>query len=190
MITVFTWAMSIKDPAGHASMKIGESYISWWPEHGRSDSGFGGVRGVSLLAWGGPSYVNTMSEDKKLKGRPPDYASAPINFLNEKDVIEWWEKIKPKNKVCSTTYNESENTYYDLARLSCATIVMRALLVGGAEKFSRPRIPVVATAAKGLLSGAGPVGQILGELVIGDAVSPLDVALYADAIAASNANHR
>jgi hypothetical protein len=193
MVTVFVWDMALlswngKDPAGHASMAVDDTYISWWPEHFRSDVGFGGVKGRGVLGWGGPSYANSMAEDKRHKGRMPDFASAPIHCLDERAIIDWWNGIKPKNKACQTSYHAGENTYYDLARLSCATIVMRALLMGGGAKIAKPSIPLVSAAAKGVLSSAGTLGVVLAEAAVGDAIAPLDVKRYANALANSKAN--
>lgn len=196
MLTVFVWDMSPSDPAGHASMYIRKregggkgTYISWWPEHFRNDVGLGGVRGGGVLAWGGAAYANTMREDKKFKQRLPDYASAPIKCLDEDAILTWWNEIRPKNNQCRMSYSEQDNTHYDLARMSCATIVMRALLKGGAGNIAEPGIPVVATAAKGLLGAVfGVVGSVLGEMTVGNAISPLDVKRYARVIAGSQGN--
>jgi len=188
MITVFVWSMGRTDPAGHASMQVGTDYISWFPEHFRSDVGLHvGMR--QGIRWGGPSYANSMQEDLAIKGRRPDYASAPIRCLNEDKIRKWWTTIAPKNNTCRLSYSKEENTHYDLARLNCSTIVLRGLLVGGAGDVVRPPVPLIATALKGFMNAAmGPVGLILAEHVVGEAVTPHDVRRYAEALGASEAN--
>jgi len=186
VITVFVWDMKWSDKAGHASMQVENTYISWWPEHYRSDVGLG-VRG-NRLAWGGPSYANTMTEDKQHKGRLPDYASPPIEGLDKGKILRWWAEIGPSNNSCQLTYSADENTHYDLARLSCATIVMRGLLVGGAGAIVQPGIPKLATAAKGLAAGFGPLARVLAEEVIGSGITPADVKAYANRLV-SRAKH-
>lgn len=180
MITVFVWNENIwhKSP-GHASVQVGSQYISWWPEQGRSDFGLKMKNNNFLVE--GASYANTMAEDKKSEKRNPDYDSAPIKCLDEKKILDWWGTIRPKNNVCAVSYSKDENIYYDLARLSCATIVMRALLIGGGNNVIEPPIPMISTALKCIISVVGGVGgNILAERIIGEAASPSDVKRYAE----------
>lgn len=186
MVIVYVWNMGIRDKAGHAAVQVGKTYISWWPEHYRSDVGLG-FSGAQL-GWGGPSYSNSMREDRQHKQRYPDYASAPIQCLDEAEIHKWWESVRPKNNYCQATYSKTENIHYDLARLSCATIALRALLAGGAAKISPPPVPLIAAALKGVASLMGVGGGLLAEYILGEGISPMDVKRYAEALATSKQN--
>ena len=60
-VTVYVWSMLTHagHRAGHAAVKVANTYIAWWPEQGRNDTMHYGKDG-RIAAYAAPSYSNTV----------------------------------------------------------------------------------------------------------------------------------
>jgi hypothetical protein len=196
VITVFVWNMLERSGhrAGHAALLVQRTYISWWPED-RSDS-IHWFRGGRFASFSAPSFNHTIKEDKIAEGRLPSYASPPIRCLNEQKILSWWENIRPKNNSCKISYDENENIAYDLTRMSCATIVYKALVAGGCIDIAGDISRVV---SEGLTILSGAIGDSAGPIagltagavvqnVIDNAITPFDIQKYAQRLVSFNKN--
>src|SRR5690348_9065922 len=90
-VTVFGWGMFKRQPGidrgvGHARMYVrgnsGAIYISFWPSHHSLRAG-----------WHSQGVVHFINGDIAADGRP-DWASKPIDGLDEGKIIAWWSKIQ------------------------------------------------------------------------------------------------
>jgi hypothetical protein len=132
-VTVFVWNMGARGPdgtrgVGHAAMHVsgsyGSIYISLWPAEHNPKAG-----------WSSPAKVHFLNGDKLWDGRP-NWASKPLDRLDEKAIIQWWSKIqhnplidykhkKPfqldTNK--DTAFQPADNTEYRILNSQCATTV-------------------------------------------------------------------
>jgi hypothetical protein len=118
--TVFVWKP--KTTVGHASMGLSDgTYISWWPT--------GNVFDSDARSFG-------MRKDKNDEGsRNPDYASAPINGLDEDRISLWWKEIsgrKPGDYSPSRHEDRpAVGKFKLLSGYNCSNMVVRAMVVGG-----------------------------------------------------------
>jgi hypothetical protein len=121
--TIFVWRPHGRK-VGHASMALADgSYISWWPE---SD---GDVFDSSAQSLG-------IRNDKYEEGQKnPDYASAPINDLDEGLMSAWWSEMsgrKPGDFSASRHEPRPAVGRFQLLKgANCSNMVVRALVLGG-----------------------------------------------------------
>ncbi|MEQ1833827.1 MAG: hypothetical protein ABL977_12295 [Candidatus Eisenbacteria bacterium] len=106
MVEVLVWNFMEHGNIGHAALKVGSDYISWWPagtatiKHGRH-----------------PGAVNSESDDLASEGRSPDHRIR-IRGLDEDAICRWWH-----------TFRDGEE--YRLFVQNCSTVVALALKAGG-----------------------------------------------------------
>lgn len=130
--TIFVW---LDSASGHASLSLDgqkssddpyAAYISFYPDPRRSN-----INTTSLSKFvlsGVPGVATTMKQnvhsDKGARRRTPQFASAPIEGLDEKAIMTFWADFRHRNPEWS------------LARSNCADIVFKALDAGGAKSKS------------------------------------------------------
>lgn len=140
-VVVFAWFPG-PDGIGHASMQGQGFYVSWWPDpdpnlrpaRDRAPDGFyfSGMRAIR----------QSIAEDKIAERRTPDYASTPIQGLDEFAIATWWSQIsarqtrdaQPAGKETRITTNGAT---YAVFTNNCSAMVIRGLLIGGASKNER-----------------------------------------------------
>jgi hypothetical protein len=121
--TIFVWDMAETDPhgergVGHASIQVGDTYISWWPAKHSVSSG--------ILS---RARRHTMAEDRAADGIP-QFASRNINNLDESAIHRWWRAVRHANDQDLWTHEERRLGSYRFLSNNCATTVFRALLIG------------------------------------------------------------
>jgi hypothetical protein len=124
--TIFVWSPHGKQ-VGHASMALSDgTYVSWWP---------------SGDVFNSPAESYGIRNDKSGEaGKNPDYASAPIEALDEGKISSWWAEIsgrKPGDYSASRHEVRSAVGRFELLNgANCSNMVIRALVVGGlASKY-------------------------------------------------------
>jgi len=137
---------------GHASLKVGNTYISWWPEEdgriswwrekaGRFSfwpDGDGGILGNFYKV--SPIRNRSFEEDKlderdderQTNGRPPDY-TVSLTGLDEEAIKNWWQSygLARDGKV----FQGPLPAWQTLSQ-NCSTIAVKGLLAGGAGKYA------------------------------------------------------
>src|SRR5262245_11546807 len=89
MITVYIWTFRGKNVAwGHASMQVGATYISWWPEKpGQVPSK------IHPQVYASHPFRNrTFLEDVRAEQQMPDH-TIQIDGLDENAIKDWWQNF-------------------------------------------------------------------------------------------------
>ncbi|MGV7031048.1 hypothetical protein [Methylobacterium symbioticum] len=138
-VTVFAWKMFKYRPGegvgvGHAALSIsgnfGSIYVSFWPAAHNLKSGLYSE-----------AKLHFMNGDKKADGTP-DWASKPIEDLNEERIIQWWSRTQPnclldfKNRTDFMKTGEvsaAKGSIYNIVANQCSTTVVRALIEGASS---------------------------------------------------------
>jgi hypothetical protein len=121
--TIFVWYPRGEN-VGHGSMALSDgTYISWWPSGDVFDS---------------PAASQGMRGDKRSEGgRIPNYASPPIERLDERKVSEWWQQISGRRpgdySAARHEVRSALGRFQLLEGSNCSNMVVRALVVGGVE---------------------------------------------------------
>ncbi len=129
MVTVFIWDFEGKDVAwGHASMRVGDTYISWWPTpDGRTPKS-----SLFPSVYSAPAFARRTLEDdlRDEGGRLPHVIH--IEGLDETAIRNWWRETNPQAHDRSGPLNE-----WTTLSQNCSTIVARAITVGGGAQRIR-----------------------------------------------------
>lgn len=133
-VTVFVWNAR-GSGVGHASMATTspKSYISWWPDSA-------GLLDAILVRPSKSIKMANITTDMLAEGDGkrllPDYASAPINGLDEATIVGFWDSYKShcvadarKGFKCNEKGDD-----YQLLLINCSTIVLNCLKAGGVYK--------------------------------------------------------
>jgi hypothetical protein len=114
-VTVFVWEPI--PTVGHASILVGNTYVSWWPKkHALKEA----LKSTALH--------HRMSEDVEAEGRLPDYVSPPLKGLDEERMERWAKFILAHGPSGKLEFEAIED--YKLFSQNCAGLVVRALLIG------------------------------------------------------------
>lgn len=124
MVTVYVWDFAGKNTAwGHASMRCGNKYISWWPEADRSAKLTDSIPQVYEAH---PYVLRSFSDDVSDEGRGPDW-EIDINSLDEFKIKSWWAAFNPQ----AHSFYGPPSSPWSTLEANCSTVVARALTVGG-----------------------------------------------------------
>lgn len=112
---------------GHVSLRVGNTYISWWPEN------FSWSLSTPRKIFNdyAANRVRTLELEIKKEGRNPEF-SALIENIDGKAIIEWWKGVG-LNYVKDSGETELYSgplPRYNLFEQSCSSIVADALSVG------------------------------------------------------------
>jgi len=129
MLKVNIWNFRGKRQAwGHASLQVGETYISWWPEMpGQVPSKIH----PNIYA-SHPFRNRTYADDVADEGQPPDHVIL-IEGLNENAIKDWWHS---KGLVRNGIELSGPLLPWDTLSKNCSTMVAEALRIGGGDKFA------------------------------------------------------
>lgn len=117
MVEVLIWDFTPKafkgqGNIGHAALKVGSEYISWWPSSA-----------VGLLDGVRPARIHSEADDIRAEGTPPAHRIR-LNGLDEAAIIAWWKGFRGSSQ-------------YRLFVQNCSTVVAMALKAGkGTSKTS------------------------------------------------------
>lgn len=133
MIKVHVW-LPYGEYVGHASLSVGEDYISFWPEEAAGKKDLKTKRRVP------GSFKNSLMDDIICEGGRPPF-TVELDNLDEGAVLDYIAALRSKIPT------------YQLARYNCSHVVAHALMAGSGEEPSF--IPN---------AGAyGRVGRVLGR---------------------------
>jgi hypothetical protein len=121
-VTVYVWRMSTSDPIGHSSIKVANTYMSYWPNDpaGKKDFKIGSTHDSA--------FAERYETDRRLEKRQADQ-SVDLRGLDESRMLEAWRQIV-QNKVA-----------YNMVRHNCSTVVASLLEVGsGIPPDFEPRL--------------------------------------------------
>lgn len=147
MIRVHVWNYrGLTIAMGHASMHIGDVYVSWWPsgEGRRPKLPTSAGRRLPLYSTA-HIYGQSFEDDQYLEAdamwdehrrvwidprtsmpaspMPPDH-TIPLIGLDEKRILHWWGKFNTKQREWSTLGQ------------NCSTTVAHALTIGGGDDYA------------------------------------------------------
>lgn len=129
MLVVYVWNYRGKNDAwGHASMQVGSTYISWWPEHpGQVPSGL-----HKNIYSSYPIRNRTFGADVEAEKSAPDHIIS-INGLNERAVLDWWQSF---GLARGNVEYQGPLLPWSTLDGNCSTIIAKALRVGGGDNFA------------------------------------------------------
>lgn len=111
MVEVLVWDFSVSDAMkggniGHAALKVGGEYVSWWPQNA-----------ASLKDGRHPGTASNEATDVVSEGRGPDHRIR-LTGLDEDAIGRWWRSFRTGEE-------------YRLFVQNCSTVVAMALKAGG-----------------------------------------------------------
>jgi hypothetical protein len=149
MITVHVWNFrGLKTAMGHASMFIGQEYVSWWPEGNGRDFKLPGSSGTKLPLYSvrhlhGRTFVQDQILEatdsysvrdasgtwiERRTGLPvtplKPHHSIRLHGLDEIRALQWWKRFNKPDRLWTTLGQ------------NCSTTVARALMIAGADDFA------------------------------------------------------
>ena len=132
MVEVYIWDFRGSNAAwGHASMRVGGEYISWWPQGNGRQPKFPDWTGplcsiYSVHAISGRTFeADIAPEDDGGEGQQPDH-TIPLQGLDEAAILAWWGKFSTDGHAQWATLDQN-----------CSTTVAMALTAGGGKNFAR-----------------------------------------------------
>ena len=112
------------------------------------------------------AHIHFINADRMADGTP-NWASKPIDNLNESAIITWWRKIQVdpfidyKNKKSfqvsteeASNFQEASNAHYNILLNQCSTTVVAALLMGAGPEL---RVKILSWCGRNAGKGLGPV---------------------------------
>ncbi len=129
MLTVNIWSFRGKNEAwGHASMQVGQTYISWWPEKpGQVPSKIH----TNVYA-SNPFRNRSYAEDVRDEGQPPDHV-VPIHGLDENAIKDWWQSF---GLTRDGVLYQGPLQSWDTLKRNCSNVVVIALKKGGGDQYA------------------------------------------------------
>ena len=129
MLNVYVWKFRGKTEAwGHASMRIDQTYISWWPEHpGQLPSGIH----PNIYA-SHPIRNRSYAGDVNAEGQAPDHIIR-IDGLDEKSIKDWWQSF---GLTRDGVLYQGPLLSWDTLKRNCSNVVATGLKMGGGDKFA------------------------------------------------------
>lgn len=130
MITVNVWLPSmpnVRSKVGHASMSIGSTYLSWWPDWPEGKQDWRVVFGHNVH----PIHNRNLAADvyeERCEPKP-----VRITGLDESAILEWWRSF---GLVHGEILLHGPLLPYNLWTLNCSTVVARGLKIGGGDKYT------------------------------------------------------
>lgn len=116
---------------GHASIAIGGTYMSWWPD---GSAGSKKMQMFKLLFSGGPGRAPTFDDDKRMEGGEPSWTGSYFGWKNDAAAIELWKKIyfSDLQKGISAMRSGNADATYSFVLNNCCDVVDKLLETAGA----------------------------------------------------------
>src|SRR5579872_2553698 len=133
MVSVYYWHSNPKlGRAGHASMRVDNTYISWWPEEPGNPKE---KRSVGLsTGFSFHPYRNRSFEADKAAEKPVSELPVLISGLDEKAIKNWWQGL---GLVRDGRFLEGPLLPWSLVGRNCSTVVATGLTVGGGNAYAK-----------------------------------------------------
>ena len=129
MIDVLVWNFRGKREAwGHAAMRVGQTYISWWP----SNPGQVQSKLHPQIYESYPIRNRTYFDDVRDEGQRENHCIS-INGLDENAIKDWWQSFGLTRD--GVEFAGPLQSWSTLDR-NCSTVVANALKIGGGAKFA------------------------------------------------------
>lgn len=129
MITVYVWSFRGKNEAwGHASLLVGHTYISWWPQQpGQVPSKIH----ANIYA-SHPFRNRTYASDVSAEGQSPDN-TVQLDGLNESAITDWWQSF---GLVRDGIELQGPLPAWQTLNQNCSNVVAMALQIGGGDRYA------------------------------------------------------
>src|SRR5438552_1754432 len=128
MVVVYVWDFQgSKQAWGHASMWVGTTYISWWPDSpGQVPSKI-----HRNIYQSHPLRGRSFAEDVRSEGRSPNHC-IHIDGLDESAIKDWWQSFGLSRD--GVLYQGPLPAWATL-KCNCSTVVATALKRGGGDRY-------------------------------------------------------
>ena len=130
MVTVYIWSFRGKNEAwGHASIQVGQTYISWWPEKpGQVPSK------IHPNVYASHPFRNrSYAEDVRDERQPPDHI-VQIQGLDENAIKDWWQSF---GLTRDGVLFQGPLQSWDTLNRNCSNVVATALKKGGGDQYAK-----------------------------------------------------
>ena len=128
--TFYVWYPNILQGGsnvGHASVKVGKVYMSWWPYAGSKMEFLKGVF-ASGSSFRTPTYV----DDQASEGHDPDYVGDHFGWDDGK-AIAYWNSLQPTYVAAAgEIVRAGSAARYQFFASNCATVVIDIIRAAGA----------------------------------------------------------
>jgi hypothetical protein len=127
--TFFVWNnnfLSGGNNVGHASVKIADVYMSWWPYAGSKMEILKGILGS-----GSGFRTPTFEEDVESEGRQPDYIGDHFGWDNDRAISFWQSQLPTYDSAYNEIKSVGSAAKYQFFTYNCADSVVRVLQAAG-----------------------------------------------------------
>lgn len=127
--TFYVWYPDLRGGnIGHASIKVGDTYMSWWPYAGSKMEILKGIIG-SGSGFRTPAYPDDVSAE----GKDPDYVGDHFGWDNAKAIAYWTSQCLPSYALAlAEIVRAGSPAHYQFLTCNCATMVINILRASGA----------------------------------------------------------
>jgi len=130
MVTVYIWRFRGKNEAwGHASMQVGHTYISWWPE----EPGQVSSKIHPNIYASHPFRNRTYNDDVRAERQQPDQV-IHIEGLDENAIKDWWQSF---GLTRDGIFYQGPLQSWETLKRNCSNVVATALKKGGGDKHAK-----------------------------------------------------
>jgi hypothetical protein len=132
-VTVYVWNMTSRNPAGHVSMEVAGTYMSYWPGTAA------GKKDFKISATHPATQASRYDVDRRQERKPADWKLL-IDGLDETRMVEAWSAIL-RNEL-----------RYNMVKHNCSTVIASVLEVGsGVSPSFQPRLEIASQVPTGTL---------------------------------------
>jgi hypothetical protein len=129
--TFYVWYSNIPEGGGnvgHCAIKIGATYMSWWPAAGSKMEMLKGIFGTGS-GFMTPGYKDDVSSE----GKEPDYVGDHFGWNDAKAIQYWITQCMPEYARAVTEINRAGSpARYQFLTSNCSTMVINILRASGA----------------------------------------------------------
>lgn len=127
MVKVYVWDFRGSTKGwGHASMEVGNTYISWWPRpEGQTKTGR--LRLLPQIFAAHPYRDQDLGDDEGFEQRSPDHTVC-LKKLDEQAIRNWWQSFGLRRD--GIMYEGPLQAWRTL-EMNCSTVVATGLTIGG-----------------------------------------------------------
>jgi hypothetical protein len=123
-VTVYVWNMTSLNPAGHVSMEVGGTYMSYWPETAA------GKKDFKISATHPATQASRYDVDRRQERKPADW-KVVLHGLDERRMVEAWTRLV------------QQELRYNMVKHNCSTVIATILEAGsGVPPTFEPRLDI------------------------------------------------
>jgi hypothetical protein len=124
--TFYVWNPILPN-VGHAAVKIGDTYMSWWPASGSKMEMYKGIFGSGSLI-STPSLKDDIDSERKV----PDYIGDHFGWDDQIAIRYWTSQLPTYAAAGAEIIRAGSASKYQFFTCNCATMITQILRAAGA----------------------------------------------------------